>query len=403
MKVLVTLSRFPWPTDKGDKLRAWHQIQGLASKHEVYVFCLSDEPVSGSAFERLSLICKEVCLVRLGKMGIFRRMLMNLPGNRPFQVAYFNDSKARQAFEVFYKKIQPDVVYCQLARMAEFSRTLKDCVKVIDYQDAFSKGIERRIGKAPAYQRMLLREEYRRLKVYETQIAGDFSMRTIISSQDARLLGIPGDRSFAIIPNGVDTEHYMPEPGARSFDLLFTGNMQYEPNVNCVLYLVKQVFPLIEKELPHIQLVVAGKNPSRVLKKMANRQLHLTGWVDDLRTYYRQARIFVAPMQIGIGMQNKILEAMSMGMPVITSSLANNAIGAEHGKHLWVADHPQKVAEAIVYLLSNTEYAIQLGINARALMIERYSWQKQNKLLCELIEGKTSGSPEPLNEKALIQ
>jgi glycosyltransferase involved in cell wall biosynthesis len=91
-------------------------------------------------------------------------------------------------------------------------------------------------------------------------------------------------------------------------------------------------------------------------------------------------------MQIGIGMQNKILEAMAMGMPVITSSLANNAIGAEHGKHLFVADTPQKVAEATIYLLSNTEYALQLGRNARALMVERFSWQQQNEALCKILE-----------------
>jgi glycosyltransferase involved in cell wall biosynthesis len=108
--------------------------------------------------------------------------------------------------------------------------------------------------------------------------------------------------------------------------------------------------------------------------------------VKDLRKYYQQARLFVAPMQIGIGMQNKILEAMSMGMPVITSSLANNAIGAKHGKEIWIADTPAKVAEAISYLLNNTELAIRLGQNARELMLSRYSWAEQNKALNRFLE-----------------
>jgi glycosyltransferase involved in cell wall biosynthesis len=115
------------------------------------------------------------------------------------------------------------------------------------------------------------------------------------------------------------------------------------------------VFPFLPAELSHIKLVAAGKNPSKALQKIKSSKLHLTGWVDDLRLYYRQANIFLAPMQIGIGMQNKILEAMSMGIPVITSSLANNAIGGEHGKNIWVADTPQKVAEGITYLLSNRQ------------------------------------------------
>ncbi len=387
MKILVTLSRFPWPTDKGDKLRAWHQLMHLSADHKLYVFCLNDKPAGEQELERMRSICSDVKIIRLSKRGILRRLLGNIFSHLPFQVAYFNDQSAREAFETFYKEVKPDFIYCQLARMAEFSRNISDCVKVIDYQDAFSKGIERRIKISPFYKRPLLREEYRRLKQYETDIFHDFDRRIIISDQDAKLIG--GSNSnfdFDIIPNGVDTEFYKPEPVSRTIDLLFTGNMQYAPNVNCVVFLMEQVFPLLLKEMPHIQLIAAGKDPSSVLRRLESKHLHLTGWVDDLRSYYRQARIFVAPMQIGIGMQNKILEAMAMGMPVVTSSLANNAIGGEHGKHLWVADQPQKVAEAIIYLLSNTEYALQLGRNARDFMTNQYSWQKQNNRLCRLFE-----------------
>jgi len=386
LKILVTLSRFPWPTDKGDKLRAWYQLQGLAKQNEVYVFCLSEGEVPAHDLVRLKEFCKEVYVMPIGILGIFSRLATNLFGKLPFQVAYFHSSEVQKHFEAFYNKVQPDLVYCQLARMAEYSRHIQGCKKVIDYQDAFSKGIERRINVAPFYQRLLLREEFRRMKAYETAVLNDFDIRTIISAQDAGYISGCDNNVWTIMPNGVDTNHYMPEPGSRSIDLLFTGNMQYEPNVNCVHYLIEQVFPLLQKDLPHVQLVAAGKNPARSLRRLRAKHLQLTGWVDDLRTYYKQARVFVAPMQIGIGMQNKILEAMAMGMPVITSSLANNAIGAEHGKHLFVADTPQKVAEATIYLLSNTEYALQLGRNARALMVERFSWQQQNEALCKILE-----------------
>jgi polysaccharide biosynthesis protein PslH len=386
LKILVTLSRFPWPTDKGDKLRAWHQLQGLAMQHQVYAFCLSDDLISEEDKQRMLVFCREVKVFSLKKASILGRVIGNLSGNLPFQVAYFNDPEARKAFNAFHQLVKPDVIYCQLARMAEFSRNISNCYKIIDYQDAFSKGIERRITDAPFYQKPLLREEFRRLVRYESEIFNHFDCRTIISAQDAQLISHDQNQRFVVVPNGVDTEYYKPEPVSRSIDLLFTGNMQYEPNVNCVVYLIEKVFPWLQKEMPHLQLVAAGKNPAAALRRLRTKHLYLTGWVDDLRTYYRQARLFVAPMQIGIGMQNKILEAMSMGMPVITSSLANNAIGAEHGKNIWVADHPQKVAEAIVYLLSNTEHAMQLGRNARIFMQAHFSWQKQNELLCSLVE-----------------
>jgi len=105
-----------------------------------------------------------------------------------------------------------------------------------------------------------------------------------------------------------------------------------------------------------------------------------------LRIYFKQARLLVAPMQIGVGMQNKLLEAMSMGIPVITSTLANNAIGATHGKHIWIADTPQKVAESISFLLNNTELAMKIGQNARQWMVEQYSWDKQNEQLLRLFQ-----------------
>lgn len=392
MKILIALSRFPLPTDKGDKLRAWNQIQGLAKKHDIYLFCLSDEPVQAAHFAEVQAICKEIRVFSLKKIKTLFRLLLNIPGSTPFQVAYFNDPVAKKEFSRMWERIQPDVVYCQLARMAEYGKILPASYKVIDYQDAFSKGIQRRMMHENPLKRIVLSMEYERLKKYEAEIFPVFQNHTIISAQDAALIEHEDNSSLHIVPNGVDTEYYMPEPSGKTLDLLFTGNMQYEPNVNCVQYLVKKVFPLLTKELPHIQLVVAGKNPARELRKMDSPNMQLTGWVEDLRTYYRQARIFVAPMQIGIGMQNKILEAMAMGMPVITSSLANNAIGGVHGKNIWIADTPAKVAEGIVYLINNTEHAITIGRNARQLMISGFSWQKQNEKLESVLKGHQPAS-----------
>lgn len=386
MRILVVLSRFPLPTDKGDKLRAWHHIQGMAEEHEVFLFCLSDEPVKSSELDRVKEVCKDVKLLRTNKLLILFRLMLNFFSRKPFQVRYFTSAAGKRQFQTYFRQVKPDLVFCQLARMAEYVRPLKGVTKVIDYQDAFSKGLERRIQHTSLLKQLAIRLEYKRLLRYEADIFDDFDRHFIISAQDAELIGHPHRSRIHILPNGVDVEHYRPEPVAKTIDLLFTGNMQYEPNVNCIVYLVKEVLPLLKEEFGHIQLVAAGKDPARELYRLNSRNLHLTGWVEDLRKYYRQSRIFVAPMQIGIGMQNKILEAMSMGMPVITSTLANNAIGAKHGKEIWIADTPAKVAEAISYLLTNTELALQLGQNARELMLRRYSWAEQNKQLNRYLE-----------------
>ena len=387
MKILVALSRFPWPTDKGDKLRAWHQLLGLASEHEVHVFCLSDEPVHPDALQKAESVFASVRIFYLKPLSFYMRLLLNISRKTPYQVAYFSDKKAIASFHSWFQELRPDAVFCQLARMAEFCRSLKGTRKVLDYQDAFSKGLERRLLHEAWWKRFIIASEFKRLKAYEEEIFSDFDACTMISRQDAEMIRHPQNTAFHIIPNGVDTDYYKPEPRARTLDLLFTGNMQYEPNVNCVVYVVEQVLPLLANEFPHIQFVAAGKNPASELRRFHSRNLQLTGWVDDLRSYYQQTRLFVAPMQIGIGMQNKILEAMSMGLPVITSSLANNAIGAEHGKEVWIADSPEKVAQAIAYLLNNTELALTIGQNARKRMVDEFSWSKQNARLNRLIIG----------------
>ena len=384
MKILLALSRFPLPTDKGDKLRAWNQLLGLTQHHEVHLFCLNDEQISEDLRQKVEEQCASLHIVQLNKVKVYTRLLLNFLGNKPMQVAYFSDQSAIGKFKQLAREINPDVCIVQLARMAEFASDLK-CRKMIDYQDAFSKGLERRKMHHSFWMQPFLNLEYRRLKAYESRIFDLFDVSMIISAQDAALIDHPENHRFEVIPNGVDTEHYHPEPRAKTLDLLFTGNMGYEPNINCVRYMVDEVLPLLDQEFPHLQFVAAGKEPSAELKRLKSRHLQLTGWVNDLRSYYQQARIFVAPMQIGIGMQNKILEAMSMGLPVITSKLANNAIGAKHGKEVWIADTPEKVAEGISYLLHNTELAISIGQNARNLMIREFSWNKQNEQLNRLI------------------
>jgi polysaccharide biosynthesis protein PslH len=388
LKILLALSRFPYPTDKGDKLRAWHQIIGLSQNHEVHLFCLSDEPIKQASLDKVAEVCKTITIVPLSKLRLTLRMVRNLASSKPMQVAYFSDSKAIKTFRELSINLQPDKIIIQLARMAEFADGLQ-IAKILDYQDAFSKGLERRKIHNPWWMRSLLQMECDRLRKYETFVFDRFEQKMIISKQDALLIEHSQNASLSVIPNGVDTDFYKPEPRAKTVDLLFTGNMGYEPNVNCVKYMVDRVLPLLDKEFPHIQFVAAGKEPSADLKRLKSRHLQLTGWVDDLRTYYQQARIFVAPMQIGIGMQNKILEAMAMGLPVITTTLANNAIGAEHGKEIWIADTPEKVAEGISYLLNNTDLALRIGQNARNLMVNEFSWTKQNERLNRLITGNT--------------
>lgn len=381
MKILASLSRFPYPGNKGDKLRAYHQLTFLAQQNEVHLFCLSDEKISKAQIEHLEKHFASVTVFKLSKIKILFRLVYHIFSQLPFQIAYFSDKTAINQFNQLKNELNPDLIFCQLARMAEFARNQQGTVKMIDYQDAFSKGLQRRLKHNNFIKRFFIRQEYNRLKKYELDIFDDFDQHTIISKQDANFFPADKRNKLVIVPNGIDSEYFKPIGIDKKFELLFTGNMQYEPNVNCVQYIIHKVLPHLHEKYPNLGLIAAGVSPAPILRRAEGKYLTLTGWVDDLRPYYDQARIFIAPLQISIGMQNKILEAMSMGLPVITSTLSNNPIGAKHGRDLIVADTPFDCAMAIEQLLSNPELAQEIGRNARIFIEKKFKWEKQNARL----------------------
>ncbi|MFN4121928.1 MAG: glycosyltransferase [Flavobacteriales bacterium] len=381
MKILATLSRFPYPSNKGDKLRAYHQLKYLAINHEVHLFCLSDEVVDDWQIKHMQEYFASIHVFKLNKASIGWRLLLNFFGHKPFQVAYFTDATAKKKLMELREQIQPDLIYSQLVRMAEYVRDMKGVQKFIDYQDAFSKGLQRRLKFNNWFKRIFINMEYKRMKSYEESVFDDFDQCGIISLQDANHFPASQRNRFHIIPNGIDSDYFAPAGLEKKIDLLFTGNMQYEPNVNCVHYIIQKVLPLLFEKYPDLYLMAAGTSPVPSLRRAEGRHLKLTGWVDDLRDYYDQARIFIAPLQISIGMQNKILEAMSMGLPVITTSICNNPIGAKHARDLIVADTPFDCAMAIEQLLSNPEMAKEIGQNARKFIEKKFKWDKQNARL----------------------
>lgn len=387
MKILFLLSRFPYPLSKGDSLRAFHQMRELSKHAEVMAFAVSDRKILSEEYEKLSFLQK-IVVVPLPKMGIVGRLFASIFQKQPFQVAYFYAKQAQKALDIFIEKEKPDIIFCQLARMAKYCEKLPTQIKLLDYQDAFSAGLGRRIEKSPFYYRPLLQAEYQRMLAYEALIFSQFQIKTIISEPDRQLIHHPQKSEIHLLPNGVQFDVFQPnlEIGLeKKYDLLFVGNMAYPPNINCVEYIAKQALPLLKKDFPALTFAIAGINPSPQVKALASKNIIVTGFVPDMRDYYNCCRIFVAPMQIGIGLQNKLLEAMAMEMPCITSSLANKALGATPNLHLFVCDTPAEIAEKIAFLLQNPTVAKEMAKKARLFVIEKYSWEGQNQTLMNLI------------------
>lgn len=383
-KILIILSRIPYPLEKGDKLRAFYQIRELARQHELIICAISDTKPHPQARNILNEFSDAVYFFRIRKPGICFKLLTAFFTSIPFQVAYFHRNSIQRKIDQLIAHHKPDHIFCQLIRTAAYAQHL-DIDKTIDYQDVFSAGLRRRIKISPWYLQPLLKSEYKRVLQYEAKVFDLFDKKAIISMPDRDKIPHPRREEIVVIPNGVDTEYFKPRKIDKSFDIVFTGNMAYPPNVNGAEYLVKQIMPKVWSQKPGTRVVIAGANPASCVKALASERVVITGWVDDIRDYYAGSRIFVAPMQIGTGLQNKVLEAMAMQLPCISSPLANKALKASEGNEILIGRNTADYAQHILSLLSDPEQQESLGLNGYKFVIQRYNWKNTTSELSKLI------------------
>ena len=315
------------------------------------------------------------------------RTLLN---GKPFQVGYFYNSEVKRKVDDLIADFNPVVVYGQLLRTAEYLIDAK-VWKVLDLQDTFSKGIERRLEKSFGPMRWVFRSELKRLLNYEQHVVERFDHCTIISEQDRDELPVSEKQRVSIVRNGVDMEYFAPQHDTvKDIDVLFAGNMGYPPNVMASEFLGRDVLPLLKRDRPDLKMMFSGARPAAAVKALASENVEVTGWVDDMRESYARTRIFVAPMMIGTGLQNKLLEAMSMGVPCVTTTLANNALGAKAGEQILIARSPLEFSEAIDKLLNDPELAAKLGACGREFIQQNYGWEKRTASLMDLLDPKNT-------------
>jgi len=386
MKIFVLLSRFPYPLEKGDKLRAYHQIRHLAKNHEIHLFALNDVKIKPEHRKALEPYCKSIHVFDLSKAASVWNIVKAFFTGKPLQVGYFFSASAKRQIRKIINEIQPDHIFCQLIRVTEYVKDFK-IPKTLDYQDVFSKGVDRRCETSPVYMKPVLRTEYKRLLKYEKNIFDYFDHKTIISIPDRDLIPHPDKNQIEVVINGVDTDFFSPLEIEKEYDLVFTGNMGYPPNVNAANFLVKEILPLVQQKHPDVKVMLAGATPHPSVQALQSKYVKVTGWVEDIRECYAKANIFIAPMQIGTGLQNKLLEAMSMKIPSITSDLANSALKAKPGEEILIGNSAEELGRQIILLLEDQSLANKLAENGYNFVHQNYNWasatQKLENLMIE--------------------
>ena len=383
-RILIVLSRFPYPLEKGDKLRAFYQIKQLSETFDITLFALTDIPVRNEDVNEVMKYCTKIEIHFLKPLVRFFHLIRALFSNIPIQAGYFYSYVANKKIKKLIKENNYQHIYCQLIRTTEYVKDTHNIPKTLDYMDALSAGIERRIDRQPIHKKWLFKSEAKRLANYEQRIFDFFEFRTIISDQDRQLINHPNKDEIHCIPNGIDPYFFEPIERTETFDFVFVGNMSYPPNVDVVHYIAAQLLP----EFPEARLLVSGAEPHSTIVNLAmsNSQITLTGWVDDIRTSYVDAKIFLAPMMIGTGMQNKLLEAMASKTPCITTDLANNAIKAENNVHILVGNTKEELIEAMNRLLNDSALRERIAREGHSYVQMNYDWRKSTEKLTQLLQ-----------------
>ncbi len=385
LKIFVVLSRVPFPLEKGDKLRAYNQLKILSERHDIYLFALNDKSLHPEAMQELSSFCTQVKIFKLHKLSILCNMLKFFFKGLPIQCGYFFNNRYKKRINEAIDEIKPDVIYSQLIRTAEYVRHRKE-KKVLDYQDVFSKGMYRMMQKSTFLKRWLCKMEYNRLRKYEVDVFADFDEKTIITQVDRTMIEHYAASEIVVVPNGVDSTYFVPQHVEKKYDIIFTGNMSYLPNIVACEYIAHEILPELLKREPHIKIALCGVDPSPRVLALKGEHIEVTGWVEDIRSYYAMSKLFVAPMEIGTGLQNKLLEAMAMCIPCITSPLASQPIKAVINKEIIVCNSVLGYVDEIVNLLHNQQLYEMLSQNACCYVKEHYNWQQTTKILENLLE-----------------
>lgn len=343
---------------------------------DICLISISEHEVTENDRAELEKYCSEIHVFRLSKLKRTAGLSRNLLGKTPFQVSYFYDKNIHIAVKNIVKSFAPDLAYFQLIRTALYADDL-DVPCVLDYMDSFSTIAKRDADLSSGVRKFIFANEAKRLQIFEKEISEQFIGKTIISESDKSLLGIP---ELKVISNGVDVNHFKPSGDIKEFDICFVGNLGYSPNQRAVEILVKKIMPRLLFKKPNITMLIAGARPSNKIKSLSSANISVMADLDDIRKAYSLSKVFVAPIFSGAGQQNKILEAMAMGLPCVTSSIVNSSINANH-EEIKIGFSIEDFVKYTIGLLYDKNAYLEQQAKALQLVKRNYSWNSQVKKL----------------------
>ena len=402
MNILILSQRVPYPPNKGEKLRTYFQIVHLLEKgHEISICTPAHSHEDVRSIESLNSTLKTPVIFE--KMGrSFPRLIMGLLSFKALSVSNFYSARLQRKLDQLTKQHDFDVVLCTSSSMAEYifksvrlmSRlTLNHpTMLLMDFMDLDSDKWKQYSKSSSWPISWVYARESRLLARLEHKIQQTFDHCFLISQNEVDLfhehIGLADN--VQVLGNGIDNEFFYPpvkQPENNDPVFIFTGVMNYKPNVDAVLWFMEHVWDLIREKHPQARFIIAGMNPSQVIQNLSRIPgIEVTGFVDDILPFYHQANYFVAPFTIARGVQNKILQAFACGLPVIASSMGAEGIECKDGEHIIIAETVDEYLLAINKLESDTALKTRIRENALKLIRDQYSWDGKLKVLDSFLD-----------------
>ncbi len=386
-KILIITSRFPWPLDKGDKLRIYHQLKYLSDYYEIGLITFSTREISEGDMAEIRRYTSSLVIIQDSEVSRYARVLFGFTNSRPSQVNYFYKASIQEDINRFVRDFKPDIVYSHLARTYPYVESISKPI-VVDLMDCFSAIAQKRAENENMWMRWFWNREEESMKKLEQEIVRTTTCQTLISIQEIEKLEIESTTTVKVVSNGIDTNYFRPLQSAKKWDILFVGNLSYYPNVEAVKYLYHKVLPEIRKRKPDIRFKIAGADPdSSVIALNNDYSFSVSGWTEDIVALYNESRIMMAPLFQGGGMQNKVLESLSCGIPVATSSDVKSAFSPDLDEVIIDAHSPQEFADRGLDLIENSKKYEQLSLESRRKITENYTWVEKNEKLKDIFAG----------------
>ncbi len=383
-KLLYLVHRLPYPPDKGDKVRSYHLLKHLLrQRHQVFLGTFVDDPGDAVHVPALRALCADLCTVRLQPRSAKVRSLAGLAHGEPLTLRYYDSPRLHEWVRQTVATQQIDAVLVFSSSMAQYTEGLGDLPILVDLVDVDSAKWTDYAANHAWPMSWLYRREGDRLLDYERAVVARASHSFLVTDREVELFSRLAPESAGRVKalcNGVDAEFFAPMQGrpspfaAAELPLVFTGAMDYWPNIDAVSWFAREVLPPLVRRWPALRLHIVGRSPTQAVRALAGGAVSVSGTVPDVRPYLQHAAAVVAPLRLARGVQNKVLEAMAMARPVVCASACMEAIAAQPGEHLLAADTAEDYVAQLAPLLATPALAAELGAAGRRHVVEHFSW-----------------------------